>query len=510
MVAALAAAALAISAEIAAPAGATWLALLDVVVALAFAGGAAAVAAVSLRTADLALAIAATWALGTFAAGGDLPAALILVHRAPLAILILTYPGARLRSAVSRTIALAAVVAPFTPAGVRAGATAGVIGAAALAVAAGVGSAAPVLRPPRAAASLTGAVIAAAAGAGAAELWGATALLVVYDVVLLTAAAGLLIPLASGRWSAVAASSLALELGTGAPGAPITAGLADVLRDPELELRLRVPGGRWTDEAGRPTAEPAAQGAGRALTRRVLADGTQVALLHDAAAIADPAVAESAVAVAATAVENARREREVREQIERLRRLRRGLLVAADEERRLLEDELRLGPLREADRLDALLAGMPGERVQGLRRELAAARAELTEIARGLYPPALARDGLAAALADLADAAPLPVQFNAAPDGGPVPEPIALTAYYVATEALANVAKHAGAASAGVELATRERKLTVRVRDDGCGGADPEGGGLKGLRDRVAAVDGELRVVSPPGQGTVVEARLPL
>jgi hypothetical protein len=512
VVAALAAAALAISAEIAAPAGAAWLALLDAVVALAFAGGAAAVAAVSLRTADLALAIAATWALGTFAAGGDLPAALILVHRAPLAVLVLTYPGARLRSAAGRAIALAAVVAPFTPAGVRAGATAGVIGAAALAVAAGVGSTAPVLRPPRAAAALTGAVIAAAAGAGAgaAELWGATALLVVYDVVLLTAAAGLLIPLASGRWSAVAASSLALELGTGAPGAPITAGLADVLRDPELELRLRVPGGRWTDEAGRPAAEPAARGAGRALTRRVLADGTQVALLHDAAAIADRAVAESAVGVAATAVENARREREVREQIERLRRLRRGLLVAADEERRLLEDELRLGPLREADRLDALLAGMPGERVQGLRRELAAARAELTEIARGLYPAALARDGLAAALADLADAAPLPVQFDAAPDGEPVPEPISLTAYYVATEALANVAKHAGAASAGVELATRERELTLRVRDDGCGGADPEGGGLKGLRDRVAAVDGELRVVSPSGQGTVVEARLPL
>src|SRR5262249_58814161 len=120
--------------------------------------------------------------------------------------------------------------------------------------------------------------------------------------------------------------------------------------------------------------------AGRAVTRRVLADGTELALLHDAAAIADRAAAESALAVAATAVDNARHEREVRERIEHLRRLRRGLLEAADEERRALEDELRLGPLREADRLDELLGALPGEQVSALRRELALAREELSEI----------------------------------------------------------------------------------------------------------------------------------
>lgn len=78
------------------------------------------------------------------------------------------------------------------------------------------------------------------------------------------------------------------------------------------------------------------------------------------------------------------------------------------------------------------------------------------------------------------------------------------------TEALTNVAKHAGATSARVEVAASDGRLTVRVLDDGAGGADPEGGGLSGMRDRVAAVDGELRVASAPGGGTLVEARVPL
>jgi hypothetical protein len=508
--AALALAALAVGAEVAAPSGATWLALLDAAVALAFAAGAAAVAAPSPRTADLALAVSATWTLGTLAAAGDLPAELILLHRAPLAVLVLTYPGQRLRSVAERTIALAALVAPFAPADVRAAATAAVAAAAALAAAAGAVRTAPVLRAPQTAAALAGAAVAATAAAGAAELADPTVLLVAYDAALLTTAAGLLGPLARGRWSAATATGLVLELGAGPAGAPITAGLAGVLRDPALELRLRAPRGSWTDEAGRPAPEPAAHARGRALTRRVLADGTEVALLHDPAAIAGRAAADAAVAVAATAVDNAQRERELRERIEHLRRLRRGLLAAADEERRLLEGELRLGPLREADRLDALLAAAPGEPVEALRRELAVARGELTQIARGLYPAALARHGLTASLAAVAERAPMPVAFDTKIDGARIPEPIALTTYYVVTEALTNVAKHAAAARARVELAASDGRLTVRVLDDGAGGADPEGGGLSGMRDRVATAGGELRVVSPPGGGTVVEARVPL
>src|SRR5919197_1524679 len=109
--AALGAAALVVGAEVAAPAGATWLSALDAAVAVAFAGGAAAVAPVSGRTADLALAVAVTWGLGTIAAGGDLPAELVLLHRAPLAVLVVTYPGRRVRAAEPVATGTAAVLA---------------------------------------------------------------------------------------------------------------------------------------------------------------------------------------------------------------------------------------------------------------------------------------------------------------------------------------------------------------------------------------------------------------
>jgi signal transduction histidine kinase len=493
---AAAAAALAVAAEIGAPAGDTWLALLDASVAFAFAAGAAAVAAVAPRTADLALATAVAWALGTLVAGD-----VTLLHRAPLAVLVMTYPERRLHGLPAIAIALAALAAPFVPE--SAGATTAVAAVAAVAAAIGAAKTAPVLRAPRAAAALAGVAVAGTAVAGAAEVGDATALLVIYDIALLAVAAGLLVPLAAGRWGAGIATGLVLELGDGPPGAPVTAGLAAVLHDPSLELMLRLPGGSWTDEAGRPAPEPAAED-GRAVTRRALADGTDVALVHDPAAITDPAAAESAVAVAATAVDNARREREVRKRIERLRRLRRGLLEAADEERRALEGELHLGPLREADGIAALL---PDDE---LRRELAQIRAELGEIARGLYPATLARDGLIAALRSAAARSPVAVTVQWRLDDTAPAGPIALAAYYVATEALANVAKHAGAASARLELCAADGELLLRVTDDGAGGADPAGGGLSGLRDRVAAVDGELRIHSPAGWGTLVEARLPL
>ncbi len=104
--------------------------------------------------------------------------------------------------------------------------------------------------------------------------------------------------------------------------------------------------------------------------------------------------------------------------------------------------------------------------------------------------------------------APVTVQDGLADT--PLPPPIGLTAYYVAIEALANLAKHARAGAARLELSADADVLHLRVVDDGVGGADPAGGGLSGLRERVRAVDGDLRVNSAPGAGTVIEAHLPL
>ena len=500
--AAAAAAALAIAAELRDPAGATWLSLLDVVVALAFAAGAAAVAPASPWIAGAAIAVAACWALGTVAAG----AGAALAHRVPLALVLLVYPGGPPRGLRVRAVALVAIVAPFAR-GAGAAASALALALVAAVLAARSSRAPAVLRAPLIAAAAAAAAIAAAASAGASGLGDPTELLAVYDVVLLVTAAGLFAPLATGRWSAAATAGLVAELGAGPVQAPLTARLAELLRDPRLELRVRAPGGSWTDEAGLPAPDPAADRDGRALTRRLLGDGTELALVHDAAAIADRTTADAAVAVAATAVDNTHREREVRERIEELRRLRRSVLDAADDERRQLEDELRAGPLREAHRLDELLATLPGERAAELRDALAVARSELTASPRASIPtrsPARASPKRSPPRPSAARSRS-PCRSASTPRACPAGP---LTAYFVATEVLANIAKHARASRGRLQLSSHGDELLLRITDDGVGGADPSGAGLNGLRERVAAVDGALTVVSPPGDGTVVEARL--
>jgi hypothetical protein len=499
-------AAAAIGAEISAPAGSAPLAALDAAVAVAFAAGAAAASAAAPRIADLALAVAAAWVLGTLAGLDGVPSylagAAALLHRAPLALLMLSYPGQRPRSLAVRGLALAALAAPFAPGGEAPAVTAAVTALIALATALRAANVPAALRAPQSASAAAGAAIAITAGLAVAELGSTTQLLVAYEVVLLTTAATLLGALAAGRWSAAAATGLVVELGAAPAGAPVTARLAEVLGDPGLELRMRARGGPWTDETGRPTPEPAASGGRRALTRRLLDGDTEVALLHDPAAIPDRAAAESAVAVAATAVDNARRDREVRTRIDELRRLRRGLLEAADEERHQLELELRSGPLRNADELDQRLRDIPGEQPAALRSEPALAHQELVDIAHGLHPGTLLEHGLTGALSDAAARSPVDVTIDARLDDAALPAPVELTAYYVATEALANIAKHARAHRARLELSARAGELLLRIIDDGVGGADPAGGGLSGLRDRVLAVDGELRVHSPHGAGT--------
>jgi signal transduction histidine kinase len=122
----------------------------------------------------------------------------------------------------------------------------------------------------------------------------------------------------------------------------------------------------------------------------------------------------------------------------------------------------------------------------------------------------LSEAGLGTALRGLAHRSPLPVRLHL-PAGGRLPAEIEATAYYVVSEAFANTAKHASASAVDVAVEAADGNVTVRVSDDGAGGADPSrGSGLTGIRDRVEAVGGTLAVHSPPGAGTVLTARLPL
>jgi signal transduction histidine kinase len=143
------------------------------------------------------------------------------------------------------------------------------------------------------------------------------------------------------------------------------------------------------------------------------------------------------------------------------------------------------------------------------RGELGTAIEELREIARGIHPALLTDRGLGAALEALAGRTPLPVATEVELDGRP-PEAVEAAAYYVAAEALTNVVRYAGASQAVMRVTHVADQAVIEIADDGRGGADPAGGtGLRGLPDRVEALDGRLDVLSPRGGGTRVRATFP-
>jgi signal transduction histidine kinase len=135
---------------------------------------------------------------------------------------------------------------------------------------------------------------------------------------------------------------------------------------------------------------------------------------------------------------------------------------------------------------------------------------EMRELARGIHPRILSSGGLGPALRTLARRLPIPVTVDMTTDAR-LPENVEVTAYYVASEALTNVAKHARASQVRMTVDADDRSVSLSVCDDGTGGADPRrGSGLVGLHDRVAALGGELTVQSEPGAGTVLTAQIPI
>jgi signal transduction histidine kinase len=195
------------------------------------------------------------------------------------------------------------------------------------------------------------------------------------------------------------------------------------------------------------------------------------------------------------------------------------IVSAGDEERRRLERNLhdgaqqRLVSLSLSLRLaQAKLRSDPEaarELLTSAGDELGVALEELRELARGIHPAVLTERGLGPALQSLCDRAPLPVELESLPDER-LPKRVEAAAYYVVSEALANVAKYAHATGASVRVVQGNGTAVVEVADDGIGGADPDAGsGLRGLTDRVDALDGHLHIVSPAGGGTRIRAEIP-
>jgi signal transduction histidine kinase len=328
-----------------------------------------------------------------------------------------------------------------------------------------------------------------------------------YEVVTGLVAVWLFADLLWGRWAQAAITGLVVDLGELGDAGTLRDRLARALGDPSLVVGYWLPGAsRYVDEAGRPIDLPVA-GADRAVTP-LERDGERVAaLVHDALVLGDPGLVADVASAARLAVSNVRLQAEVRARIAEVAASRRRIVEAADGQRRELERRLRQGAEQRLVRVAELISDA-GPPLAEVTVGLDAARTEIREFARGIHPAALVEGGLLTALTELGATSLVPVEIEAPP--GRLPPAVEAATYFVCSEALANIAKHAQASHASVHLETAGGVLTAEVADDGVGGTDPAGGsGLRGLADRVEALGGRLRIDSPQGGGTHLTAELP-
>jgi signal transduction histidine kinase len=292
--------------------------------------------------------------------------------------------------------------------------------------------------------------------------------------------------------------------------------LADALHDPLATLLFWTPESEsCADAAGELVGDLPQDGRARTEIRR---EGARIAvLLHDPALLERRALLDGVLSAATLSIEIARLRVEVRLQLAEVNASRARIVEAGYEERRRLERDLHDGAQQRLVslglRLRRLQRSLPGEAkilapaLDQVVGEVGSAISDLRQIAAGVRPARL-DDGLAAALHDLARTAPLPVEVEASIER--VGASVEAAAYFVACEALTNTVKHAAASHVSISARREDATLLFSISDDGVGGAvDRRGSGLAGLRDRVAAHGGSLRIHSPRGAGTRIEVALP-
>lgn len=449
------------------------------------------------------------WFAGTIASWA------VFLHRGPLAQLILTYPARRLwpASLVERVgVAAAYVYALVYPVADDDIATSvfalGLVGLAAWRYLVGVG---PERRARAGALASAGAFTLVAVLGAVLQLAGSgsgAAVLAGYELVVILIAAGLTADLLWGKWTQALVTTLVVDLGDPITGRTLRDRLARTLGDPTLTVGYWVSDqDGYVDESGRPLALHADED-GRAVKLIDDAGRPLVALIHDPAVLDDPDLLADTAAATRLAVDNARLQAEIRARLSQVHAARRRLVEAAYEQRRQLERELREGAgqrlIAVAELLDA--GGPP---LADTRAGLEAAQRELRELARGIHPATLTDHGLRAAVNELAARSPVPVEASAPTHRWPVA--VEAAAYFVCSEALANVTKYARASRVSARITNDDAQLWVEIADNGIGGADPaRGSGLRGLTDRVEALDGQLTIDSRHGHGTRLLAQLPL
>jgi len=326
-----------------------------------------------------------------------------------------------------------------------------------------------------------------------------------------------LLGLLDARLARSAVGDLIVELGNEPGPQDLRDALAHALRDPSLTLAYWLPNFQtYVDVNGRPVRLPDDDTRTATLIDR---DGEHVAaLVHDPALDDEHQLLEGVGAAAGMSLENARLQAELRARVEELRGSRARVIDAGQKERQLLERDLHDGAQQRlialSLRLSLLKKRLPYEpevrqELDAARSEIALSLGELRDVARGIHPAVLSGHGLTVAVESLAAHAPLPVRLVICVEDR-LSERVEVAAYYVVSESLTNVAKHAQATEARVSVERHDGRLVVEVVDDGVGGADTErGSGLRGLADRVEALGGRLRVWTPAGGGTRVRAEIP-
>lgn len=292
--------------------------------------------------------------------------------------------------------------------------------------------------------------------------------------------------------------------------------LAAILADPTLDVAYPAgTEGQLVAADGHPI--PLDRVAGRSRTLLGPAERPTAVLLHDPDLLDSPELLHAVVAAAGMALDNARLQAEIQAQLVEVRASRARLVSAADEERQRIEQNLHDGAQQHllgiGMNLQLLRAQLHDEKasqelLDQADKELRTALSELRELAQGIHPAVLTDQGLAAAIGVVARRLPVPVIIDVDVDRRVHPDSVA-AAYYIASEALQNAAKHAQASTISVIVAVAGDHIVITVSDDGVGGVTATGGGLRGLHDRAQAAGGTLRVDSPDGRGTTVSARLP-
>ncbi|MFE7859865.1 sensor histidine kinase [Streptomyces sp. NPDC057403] len=491
-------AALAVRTDNGAPGAAQWLTVTDVAVGAAFVVAGTVAGGPGVER-GLVAAVGMTWLAGSVLS----PAR--TWHQAVLAVALLCFPAGRVRGAARAVLVLLTLPVALGLAGqpLTAALFAG-IAVTAWSTSRAEGTARGY---PTAAAAVVAVSLAAAFVVS--RRWSAQfepdAALFGYEVVLVLVAVAF--PFAA-RSAARARAALAERLlsdlrWTGMEG--LSAALGEVLGDPGLRVHR-----------GEGAPQPLPDDGHRVLT--VTDDaGRQVAVVvHHSAALDEPRVAEAFAVAVRLAVTHIGLQDEQRRQLRELTAARVRLLAAADRQRERIAAELRqTAGLQLHSALAHVEAQRPRLRHPEVRAaldvvagELRAAATDLADLVAGVPPVALGDGRLRQALQDMARSSPVPVTVDAEP-GAAGDQEAESALFYVCSEALANAVKHAEAERITIRLRRQGAGLVAEVRDDGRGGADPEGSGLRGLGDRVATRGGRFRVDSPPGTGTAVRATVP-